>query len=577
MVEMEPGIRQALDDASTGFVSYEQLLERFLKALTKAGLQNDGQGVALWAAFSFHRDEQKGFTGSYAGSDPGEPWPTDPRQVPADVLAVWAAYAAHARHPGVRARLHHLLWEARKGDAFQHARQAIEAYRDAAAEFLNAPERDSGQVRACDCLTVAQDLAASLRQTALEDSVRSVMTDFVTAMLDEGDDAPGLVLQLLRALSVRRPVDEGVRRLLGRACDRYASDAFVLVDLLELCRDVETDVAARTGLDRRIVTTVLEDAERLSGFMRIDRLSTAATMARDRGLADLHDEAVLRMQRTDPEHLGMSRFEETIRVPKAMFDAYTQWVGGASTLGEALGRLAAVPSPAGTSADAQNAAQRIAQSSVFLSVVATVRINPVGPVPVAPAGVDPLANHAAQWRLVSMELAGLCLAAALDQIGERFDPDEYTLVELLTHPPVVPTGRARRLTLALLHYWRQEYTAAYSLALPRVEGLLRELLRQQDVPVVRVAQGDTRGGASLLGTLIDRMTEAGLDPDWQDFLRLLLTDGARGMNLRNDELHDLADDEPQPHRVALVLLADLYLVSRAHQPNADETADPQEG
>ncbi|MEV0638622.1 hypothetical protein AB0I77_27515 [Streptomyces sp. NPDC050619] len=31
-------------------------------------------------------------------------------------------------------------------------------------------------------------------------------------------------------------------------------------------------------------------------------------------------------------------------------------------------------------------------------------------------------------------------AAALDQIGERFGPDEYTLVELLTRPPVVPTG-----------------------------------------------------------------------------------------------------------------------------------------
>ncbi|WP_329309662.1 hypothetical protein [Streptomyces sp. NBC_01262] len=206
-----------------------------------------------------------------------------------------------------------------------------------------------------------------------------------------------------------------------------------------------------------------------------------------------------------------------------------------------------------------------------------MRINPVGPVPVAPAAVDPLANHAAQWRLVSMELKGLGIAAALDQIGEQFDPNEDTLVELLTHFPVVPPGRARKLALALPHYWRQEYTAAYALAMPRVEGLLRELLRQQDVPIVRVAQGDTRGGASLLGTLIDRMTEAGLDPDWQDFLRLLLTDGARDMNLRNGELHDLADDEPQPHRVALVLLAGLYLVTRAHQPDADKPADPQEG
>lgn len=577
MAEINPVVRQALDEASDGFVSYEQLLERFLKALAEACLRNDAQGVALWAAFSFHRNVQGGFTGSFAGGDPDRPWPTDPRRIPSDVLEVWAEYAARAWHPGVRARLHHLLWEARKDNAFQNARHAINNYLDAAAQFLGAPERDSGQVRACDCLTVALELAAALGQTALHDSVHAAMTNLVTAMLDDTDDAPGLVIRLLRALSARRPVDQGTRALLVRACDRYVSDAFVLVDLLKLRVRAEPDAAARSDLQRRIVTTVLDDAERFSGFLRIDRLGQAATMARDQGLTDLHDEAVLRMQRTGPEDLGMTRFEETIHVPRALFDAYIQHVAGAVTLGEALARLATTPSPAGTSADARTGAQRLAASSVFLSVVSTVGINPVGPVPVAPATVDPLASHAARWQLVTMELNGLGIAAALDHIGEHFDPSEETLVELLTHPPVVPPGRARRIAQALLYYWQQDYTAAYALALPRVEGLLRELLRSQDVPIVRVAQGDTRGGASLLGTLVDRMTDAGLDPDWQDFLRLLLTDSRRGMNLRNTELHDLADDQPQPHRVALVLIAVLYLVSHAHLTDHDAIADPEDG
>ena len=241
MVETALEIEQAFDAASVGFVPFEQLLGLFINALREAGLEDDGQGVALWAAFSFHRNAQSGFTGSYAGADPEHPWPTDPRQIPPEVLEVWAAYAARAMHPGVRARLHHLLWEARKAGAFHHAQQAIESYQSAAAEFMDAPERGSGQVRACQSLVTAQDLAASLGQTALEGSVRGAMMDLVDVFLDDEDDAPGLVIRLLRALSVRRPVDARTLALLDRACDRYAADAFVLVDLLELRRGTEPD------------------------------------------------------------------------------------------------------------------------------------------------------------------------------------------------------------------------------------------------------------------------------------------------------------------------------------------------
>ena len=88
MIEIALGIEQASEAASVGFVSYEQLLGRFIEALREAGLEDEGQGVALWAAFSFHRNAQNGFTGSYKGADPERPWPTDPRQIPPAVLEV---------------------------------------------------------------------------------------------------------------------------------------------------------------------------------------------------------------------------------------------------------------------------------------------------------------------------------------------------------------------------------------------------------------------------------------------------------------------------------------------------------
>ncbi|MET8787459.1 hypothetical protein [Streptomyces sp. NPDC004589] len=129
-------------------------------------------------------------------------------------------------------------------------------------------------------------------------------------------------------------------------------------------------------------------------------------------------------------------------------------------------------------------------------------------------------------------------------------------------------GRAAKLAHAFRYYWSGEYDAALAIALPRIEGILREILRYHRIPIVQPPQGDSRGRVTLLTTLIDRMTDAGMHADWQAFLRLLLVDSDGGLNLRNSELHDLSDTETAPQTVAPVLLAALHVTAHAHQAAA---------
>jgi hypothetical protein len=87
------------------------------------------------------------------------------------------------------------------------------------------------------------------------------------------------------------------------------------------------------------------------------------------------------------------------------------------------------------------------------------------------------------------------------------------------------------------------------------------------VPVLNVAKGSTPGGMSQLGALIATMPAAGFDESWSRSFALLLTDGERGLNLRNQVGHGLCDCPPRYH-VALVLHAALFLLAVVHGVSA---------
>ncbi|MFB4427078.1 hypothetical protein C5F59_039170 [Streptomyces sp. QL37] len=571
-VGIDPSVLAAVNEEAAEFISLQDLLQRWVRRVNAERLRGQAavEADALWAALCFHRTERGALAGSYLGQGTDQ-WPANPQQVTDVAVEIWAEYADAVTHPMLAARLHHLVWEARR--RFPHVRKAIQGYLEAVPRFLDLSDGAAGRSRVCDCLLFAHELAVRLSVHDLEQQARQAMTDFIRTLLDDPQNsAPGLVLEVMRSLVARQPSDSTVRTLLGEASRVHAGNTPILIDLLQLRMAGESDLERRTALQRQIITAMLDEAERLQGFVRVDRLNAAAVAARNYGLEDLFDTARLQMQAVDSDKLGLTSLRFEIPLQRAELEGFTHSVlSRAQTPAEAFGVLAGLAAPTGTREASQDYARTVASEGLLSSLIPTVRINPAGPVPVSDARVQTAADHEAQWHVTAMLITSAYVHHLLEAIGDRFDPTTTQLTHLFTARPVIPPLRANKLAQAFRYYWSGEQDAALALALPRIEGILRELLRHNHVPIVQPAQGDTRGRVTLLTTLIDRMTDVGMDADWQVFLRLLLVDSDGGLNLRNSELHDLSDSETVPQTVALVLLAALYLTAQAQQATAPTT------
>ncbi|WP_327066451.1 hypothetical protein [Kitasatospora sp. NBC_01302] len=560
MPDVDPAVLTALDNASSGFISNRQVAVS-LDSEAAGSPKAADHFEALRAALLFERQDGS-LTGMYHG-DPEDPWPTDPKMVPSETQELWALYAEHAAHPGIRGHLHDLLRACGHGRRHLHAQGAIAGYREGAAIFWAADEQPAGQVRAVHAVTDALDLALTWGQTDLRDRVVRDMVAMVEEILDGPEQRDGLLRALLEPLQQEGSVEAKVSELLDRAIG-HVSNPHLKVTFLRVKRSRARDAESAKAIEQQIVEIMLQHAEAASGALKPMLLSDAATAARNFGLGDLHDEAVLKMQSINTQDLGLVRLGGRVEQLKELTDLYLARIEGAPTLKEALWAVVLPDSPpAGSGATAKRAASVLAESAPFVATIASGRLNPNGPVPVSAEGVDGRTAIQARYHLLAMEMEGLRIEAQLDRIRERFNPDEEELIDVFTPNQLAPDWRLRMLAHAFQHFWLHEDDAAIHLALPQVEGLLREILRSRGVTVIQVPKGETPGGVSQLGRLITDMREAGFTEDWIRSIRLLLTDGEQGMNLRNDVLHGLTVCPPR-HRIALVLQAALLLLREIH-------------
>jgi hypothetical protein len=114
--------------------------------------------------------------------------------------------------------LYDLLTSAGFPPAYVHARQAIEAYREAVPGFLAAEETNRGRLRSVELLVRALGRAAQMNQRDLRDLVMRDILGLADGLLDADPVPFALVYQLLEALHARRLEPVAVRDLIERAC-----------------------------------------------------------------------------------------------------------------------------------------------------------------------------------------------------------------------------------------------------------------------------------------------------------------------------------------------------------------------
>lgn len=578
-MKVDPAVAAAAELAVEGLLTLCQASERLVEEVR--GLDPAEYDVehldALRAAVCFERNADGTFRGGYAGA-PTAPWPRVLTEVPAQVLPVWAAYADHASHSWLRAHLHHLLQRAGAQPAYRHAREAISAYRETVPVFLAADDHLRGPLGAVRALTYGLDLAVGMNQRDLRDEVEREILALVDTLLAAEPVPFGLVLELTEALQARRSQSQAVRELIEKSI-AACSEPFLMCRFLQLLRELDPDPAACKAVDARIVAAMLEHADRSPHATRVVLLADAATLARDRGLTDLHRQILLAMQQV--KTLGMVRMARAaISFTEQDRAEAVAVVDQADDFADALWRIVGDQPPAGTQEEARDAAIEILSRGMFGPLIARGAVNSAGPVPVAPASDDAVANLQADYQLMQLRENGLALVEQLKRVHERFQPSAEELVDVFAHPLLVSPSKVEMLIHAFQYFWAGQDDAAIHLALPRVEALLREIERDHGVPVLAVAHGNTPGGMSQLGALISAMPAAGFDPDWTRSLALVLHDTERGLNLRNDIGHGLRDCPPR-YQVALVLHAALFLLAVAHvviplpQPTRAAAAEAQ--
>ena len=485
-----------------------------------------------------------------------EPW----------VIDTWEACADRVTSPAVRSRLHDLLFEARRGNGRDHAREAARAYMEMAERFPGDTDVEMTRIQvglaATHALSRALDLARKTRQDDLATEVLRALVAAAERALDTApeDAGPGVVLGFIEPLAHDSEQVPELDDLLARARARYEGDMWNTRSVAEISLSrpgVTPHEQAR--LHRAEIEAILAEAETAAGMLKVIHLQEAAQLAERYDLADLRQEAIRRLQATSGEDLGMVRVEHPVSLPKEAIDSTIEQIVGTTTWQDAFARLVGGEPPTGRLERNQASAAEAAQAAPFSHTIPVTRMGRDGlPRWTARTQAERDAYHLAETELRFLQILGWVFPAALVEIGQRFGPinvDE--LAEFLGTNNHVPPALAASLARSFGRFFQGDAEGAGFSAIPKVERLARELLLRMGAPIYNTARNGRPGQYSGLAILLSMLEQRGLDPSWHRFLTVLLT-RPDGLNYRNEVCHGEVDEIDQL-QAGIVLIAALYL------------------
>ena len=470
-------------------------------------------------------------------------------EIPDETCALWAAVAAAATHPSVRARLHDLLFERRWGDVGSHGAGAVQAYLE------NAALIDPPSLAAADALRRSYDLASRIRREDLVAEVTAELLRAACASIDDADPKPGVTLRLIGALVDGRWPDPAVDELLVRARRRYL-DAWNVQSIIDLQRRRAHNDDERKVLDRELVERWLEEADTADPLVAVMHRERAAKLARERGLPDLVQRSVLAMQSAAPPELPRLQVEVPSSVTPEEIEEFIDSMVG-ETWWDSVTRVVAYGPPTGDVDRNRKLAADLAEEHPLQALFPKVRLGGDGLPRYSPrSDEDRLDDQLTDLETMALQWQGRLMAEALRRAGERHSPSAEDVVSALrlvgcTGATAAAIGRVVR------RFNEGDYEAAAYTGIPLIERQCRELLLAVDAPLYRVQRERKPGTYPGLGAMLPLLVERGLEESWYRFLRTLLS-APNGWNFRNEALHGFVEDVGAAP-AGLVLIAVLYL------------------
>ena len=232
------------------------------------------------------------------------------------------------------------------------------------------------------------------------------------------------------------------------------------------------------------------------------------------------------------------------------------------SLADVLQALASAEAPTGNIDRNLRSVQMIATETPFASIIPTKHLGQDGLTRYTRTSEsDRLDEQLSRIEIIGLGMGGEVTARVLEQALVGFSPSEDDLTSTLQGLPHVSVSIARSLARALLDFQHGSFEEATTVAMPRIESLVRALCQDKGVLRFRV-QRDQKDGPSIrgqypqLGALLVQL-RPWMDRSWDRFLWTFLV-SPFGPNFRNELLHGYTE-EVSRNQAALTILAALRL------------------
>ena len=485
--------------------------------------------------------------------------------VPDVVLELWSNVVDRSEGVGSQARLHHLLFERRNGNAGDHARAA-------AAAYLSIGFSDWPRIERVNCLHWSLELSRRLKDNDRADAVHAPLVTIAQESLSQKDPEPGVALHALEVLVNDVPDHALLPELLVQARAAYSTPwlADETIRLQQkLAKGNESQI---TALKREQVEGYLHAADQSAGMLRMANLEDAAKLATRFGIADLLRVATEGMQAMTIEDLEFQKTTIEFSMPLDAFESIIGYFVNQSTLAAGLLALVTADPPSGKIDGNTEAAAKAAEAAPFMTLLTKKHVGDDALTRYTAADEDEqLDEKLAEQENIHLIIGAQVVARSIEALMARFTPTRSELFEIIGASEHVSDGVSESLAQALLAFHNGDWEVAATLSMPKIETLARARLAASGDLQFEVQRGRTRGQYPQLGRMLVKLKKH-LDGSWHRYLWTFLV-SPFGRNYRNELAHGFVE-QVGVYGSALTLIAALHLALAPVQttaPTLDET------
>ena len=575
------GLAAAIDDAATAEdQSHHGIPTAALAQLgTAAPLSLESAVHALF----FHdlelvgHDDPEQITVHVRGdsSGPVNPYPGPVSAATDDEVALWTALSTAVTHPLPRSLLHDLLFLRRAGDVGAHAHEAIELYRQTARQPTVHPlTRSYSALRALALCTLT-------RKTDEIPAVLVVLKELALLDLTSANrHTPGATLPVIAALARLTtaetstcPNETRVADILNLALAKYGTPLHIdfIADVFQMAgviSDTRAQEVRRIRASRR-----LDDAlSQTEPAARLFALEDAARAAQMLGYADLYNTAIAELQQVDTTAIDWTVIESDVEYPPHIVHGYVHQFVRHGSWRTGLGQWLTTDPPSGAYQENEKLARDALSGSVFQHILTRFHLGTHGLPERQGSGASVLDDRIRDVEFQHALVDGFLYCQALQAIGDLAQTtSERELVTFIVGRYRCHTANATILAKALKLFWDNEFLTCSYLVTPFTEAGVRTLMLELNEPIYRTEAGNSKGQYAMLGALLPRLADEGLDNDWIRFLQTLLL--SEGQNYRNDIAHGFLRQMDPIVATLLIRASALFLIMPLGTATAAELAE----